>query len=157
MRKGIRLVLFLMLFPILAFSQLTKIRGIVTDASSNEPIPFANVYLIGTTIGTTTDFEGQFYFETREKADSLAATFVGYKRQAVAIKPFQYQEIQIGLQTDQVNLQEVVIVAGENPADILFRKIIANKDKNDNRRLEAWECEVYNKIQFDANNFAEKK
>lgn len=156
MFKGIRLVLCLMLFPLLAFSQLTKIRGVVTDAANGEPVPFANVHLLGTTIGTTTDFDGQFYFETRVKADSLAATFVGYRPQTMAIRPYQYQEINIVLVADQVNLQEVVIVAGENPADILFRKIIANKDKNDNRKLTAWECEVYNKIQFDANNFGEK-
>ncbi|MBU2557610.1 MAG: DUF5686 and carboxypeptidase regulatory-like domain-containing protein [Bacteroidetes bacterium] len=156
MSKLIRILFLFIFLPLFAFSQLTKIRGVVTDAANGEPIPFANVYLVGTTVGTTTDFDGRFYFETRTEADSLAATYVGYRRQAMPIRQNQYQEIIISLVADQINLQEVVIVAGENPADILLRKIIANKDKNDNRELIAWQCEVYNKIQFDANNFGEK-
>ncbi len=148
--------LVLLLFPLLGMAQVTKIRGKVTDASTGEAIPFANVFLIGTTIGTTTDFEGEYYFETRVLADSIATTYIGYEKQVKPIRKFQYQEINFGLSSGDFTLQEVVVVAGENPADILFRKVIENKEKNTNKELEAWECEVYNKIQFDANNFGEK-
>ncbi len=136
--------------------QITKIRGKVTDASTSEPIPFVNVFLVGTTIGTTSDFDGNFYFETRTPADSIAASFVGYKRQAMKIRPNRYQELAFNLQPDQFQLEEVVVVAGENPADILMRKVLAAKEKNQNKDIVSYECEVYNKMQFDANNIDEK-
>ncbi|HPE43028.1 MAG TPA: carboxypeptidase-like regulatory domain-containing protein, partial [Bacteroidales bacterium] len=127
---------FLLTFLVFVFvsfagiAQVTKIRGKVTDASSGEAIPFANVFLTGTTIGTTTNFEGEYYFETRALADSIATTYIGYQKQVKSIRKFQYQEINFELQSSDFTLQEVVVVAGENPADILFRKVVENKDKN---------------------------
>lgn len=155
MKQWFSLVLLLLLvFPALA--QVTKIRGVVTDATNNEPIPFVNVYFVGTTTGTTTDFDGNYYFETKVKADSIAASFVGYQRQALEVKLNRYQEINFSLQPSLFQLEEVVVVAGENPADILMRKVIANKEQNRNNQIDAYQCEVYNKIQFDANNFGDK-
>ncbi len=156
MRKHILFLVLLVTASLTALGQVTKIRGVVTDSLTGEPIPFANVFLIGTTTGTTSDFDGKYYFETRVKADSISATFLGYAKQKFPIRKNQYQEINFKLLPDEITLQEVVVVAGENPADILFRKIIARKDSNDSRRVNAWQCEVYNKIQFDANNFDQK-
>jgi len=141
---------------LVVFGQITKIRGKVTDETTGEPLPFVNVFLVGTNVGTTTDFEGVYYFETKIKSDSVAATFIGYKRQTQAIKLFRFQEINFVLASDNINLEEVVIVAGENPADILLKKVINNKSKNTNQDVDAFQYEVYNKIQFDANNFGEK-
>ncbi|MDP3446090.1 MAG: DUF5686 family protein, partial [Ignavibacteria bacterium] len=105
---------------------------------------------------TTTNFDGSYYFETRSKADSIAATFVGYNKQVQRIKLNQYQEINFKLSSANVSLAEVVIVAGENPADIIMRKVIANKAKNSSQVLESIQYEAYNKIQLDANNFDNK-
>jgi len=40
-------------------AQVTKIMGTVTNAATGEPIPFVNIYFEGTTIGATSDFEGE--------------------------------------------------------------------------------------------------
>jgi hypothetical protein len=37
--------------------QYTKVIGKVVDASTMEPLPFVNVYLSGTPVGTTTGFD----------------------------------------------------------------------------------------------------
>lgn len=149
--------LFFFIFLVISMqAQVTKIRGKVTDVNTSEAIPFVNVYLVGTTVGTTTDFDGNYYFETREKADSIAVSFIGYERQSQAIKLNRYQEINFSLRSNDFQLDEVVVVAGENPADILMRKVIDRKKTNRNNQLESYQCEVYNKIQFDANNFDEK-
>jgi iron complex outermembrane receptor protein len=42
----------------ITFSQ-TKISGSVVD-DNNQPIPGANIIVIGTSTGTVTDFDGQF-------------------------------------------------------------------------------------------------
>lgn len=52
------LVTVLLLISLYLPAQVTKIMGKVTDASTGEPLPFTNVVVSGTTLGTLTDFEG---------------------------------------------------------------------------------------------------
>lgn len=136
------------------FSQTTKISGRVVDATSLEPLPFVNVFLKGTKTGTTTDFNGYYSVSTSERCDSIIVSYVGYNRYVKAIKKGVPQELNIGL-TQGVELKTVEVKAGENPAHRILRKIIANKPKNNVDKLEAYECEVYNKVEFDLNNISD--
>lgn len=136
--------------------QVTKIMGTVVDSQTREPIPFANIYFSGTTIGVTSGFEGEFSIETKTPSDTLIASCMGFKRQYVKIVKGHFQEIQFELQSQNLNLPEVVILAGENPADIIFRKIIAHKEENQAGDYTACQYEVYSKIEIDANNISEK-
>ena len=61
-----------------AMSQVTKIMGHVKDAKTGEAIPFANIVLKGTTLGTLTDFNGNYALEFKVQADSLRASLLGY-------------------------------------------------------------------------------
>ncbi|MDA8963549.1 TonB-dependent receptor [bacterium] len=56
-------IFLLILFTFLATlvqAQDVRVYGSVTNSLNNEPIPFANVVIDGTTIGATTDFDGNF-------------------------------------------------------------------------------------------------
>jgi len=157
MKKQLLLILtFNLLLTSISYAQMTKIRGIVKDSLTSEPIPFANVFFEGTTIGATSDFNGRFSIESLHATDTLTATFIGFHKKKIPVRKYRYQEIEIILSPEEVTLEEIVVVAGENPADILFRKMIANKERNNNRDVDAWQAEVYNKIQFDANNFSDQ-
>ena len=46
----------------------TSIRGTVTDAETNEPIPGVNILIQGTTEGTNTDFDGNFALSSDQAA-----------------------------------------------------------------------------------------
>ncbi len=137
-------------------AQVTKIMGRITNAETGEPIPFVNVFFEGTNIGATSDFEGDFAIETFSPGDSLTASFVGYVSQSMRITPKIFQQVDFALDPDKILLEEVVILPGENPAEVLLRKVIENKDKNNKKEFEAYEFEVYTKVQFDANNITEK-
>jgi hypothetical protein len=130
-------------------AQSTKVTGRVTDALTNEPIPFANVAFKGTTTGTVTDFNGYFTIETDKPSDSISASFVGYLPVTLRITKGKSQTVNFLLKVNKVDLGEVVIKAGENPAIILLRKVIDNRDKNDKRQLETYKYESYNKMEFD--------
>lgn len=56
------LLLFLIMeaLPILAFAQVGRLTGTVTDAATGTPIPGATVLLEGTTIGQATDAQGRY-------------------------------------------------------------------------------------------------
>ena len=156
--RNIKIILILisMALPISLLAQLTKIMGSVNDGSTGEPIPFANVYFAGTTIGVTTDFDGQFSIESETKSDTLIASVMGYIPQRKKITNGRFQEAHFVLYPQNFNLPELVIVAGENPAEIILRKIISNKEKNQRKEFEAFQYEVYNKMEVDANNITEK-
>jgi Family of unknown function (DUF5686)/CarboxypepD_reg-like domain len=138
------------------YAQETKIMGTVTDSVSGEIIPFVNIYFNGTTDGVMSDFDGNFSINSYTATDTLVASFVGYKKQKIAIKKGQFQEIHFTLQTSTMQLNEFVLVAGENPAEIILRKIIENKTANNPNQYNAYEYELYSKIEIDANNITEK-
>lgn len=130
-------------------AQQTRVSGKVTDALTGEAIPFANVAFKGTSVGTVTDMNGSFVIETDKPSDSLSASYVGYNPITLKVVKGKSQTVNFLLKVNKVDLKEVVIKAGENPANILLRKVIDNKDKNDKKRLDTYAYEVYNKMEFD--------
>lgn len=152
----ILIVLIALIFSLSASAQLTRIRGKVFDKETNEPLPFVNVALEGTTIGTTTGFEGEFFIETRDQAKYLAATYMGYQAFRIEIKIGSFQELEIFLIPETIEIQEIIIKPGENPAHKILRNIIANKEKNDPNRFDRYQYEIYNKMELDINNVTEE-
>jgi hypothetical protein len=132
----------------------TKVSGKIVDAVTREPLPFVNILFKGTTVGASTDIEGNYTMSTAQPVDSIIISYVGYNKVTRVIKPNVTQEVNIGL-SQGVELMVVEVKAGENPAHRILRKIIANKDKNDREKLDAYEYEVYNKVEFDLNNISE--
>lgn len=149
------LVAFLMLSGN-AYTQETIISGKVTDAASGDPIPFANVVFKGSTVGSTTDFEGKYTLKTSVATDSLTASYIGYKTKTKAIKKGVAQVINFQLDEDITRLKEVVFYAGENPAFEILRKTIERKEEHDKRKLSGYECEAYTKIEIAIDNMSEK-
>lgn len=137
-------------------AQTTKVSGKVVDFVSREPLPFINVVFKGTTAGTTTDFDGNYMLSSDKPSDSLIFTYVGYQRLAIKIKKGETQQYNVGLQASTVALKEVVIKPGENPAHAILKKVIQNKPFNDREKLDYYQYEVYNKIEFDINNINDK-
>ncbi|MDD4742685.1 MAG: DUF5686 family protein [Bacteroidales bacterium] len=156
-KSKIRLTILLwtLVFSSSAFGQLTKIMGTVTDSLTGEPLPFVNIVFRNTTQGVTTDFDGKFAIETKAPGDSLTASFMGYYTQVQKVDKGKFQYINFKLLPSTLELETVVIVAGENPAEVLLRKIIQNKINNDPDKYDAYQYEAYNKIQIDANNITD--
>lgn len=156
--KSMRTHPLLILFwftPALLFSQGTEVKGKVTDAISGEAIPFASVMFKNTTLGVTTDFEGNFLLRSNVPVDSILVTSVGYNPRIKPVKPGQ-QIINFQLDEAITNLKELVVKSGENPAYKILRQVIKNKELHDKRTLSAYECDVYTKIEIDVNQISEK-
>jgi len=150
-------VFILIIFQLnVAFSQVTRIRGTITDKTTNEPLPFVNVTLAGTTVGTITGFSGEYFIETRTPSDSLIASYIGYKKVEVPIKSGSFQAIDFQLDPESIEMAEVVVKPGENPAHRILRNIVANKERNDLNRFTGYQYEVYNKMELDVNNITEE-
>ena len=84
------------------------ISGTITDASNGETLPGVNIVVPGTTIGTTTDMQGQYSLSVPSDADSLTFSFVGYVPLTVAISG--RTTINVALSPDVTTLEDVVVV-----------------------------------------------
>lgn len=73
----------LLIIPFLATSaslSAQQVSGRVTALESGEPLPFANIYWLGATTGTSADANGAFTIDAPARwPASLVASFVGYK------------------------------------------------------------------------------
>jgi hypothetical protein len=153
--KILIILFFILSLPGLVHSQ-TVVKGKVTDAGSGDPIPFVNITFRGNTSGTTTDFDGNYSIKLSAPSDTIIATYIGYKARKKKLDAVPQQVINFQLEEEATNLQEIVFDAGENPAFQILRNVVKAKDKNDKRRLSAYEYDSYTKIEMDVDNMTEK-
>ena len=106
------LLLFL-LFSLIGFSQNGRVTGTILDKEyDNEPLPFANVLIKGTTIGTSTDDNGKYSIYLKPGSYTLVVNYLGYetKEFPLTIKANQTVTINHTLEASGVQLNDVVIV-----------------------------------------------
>ena len=148
---------FLFLFLITGVhAQLTVVTGKITDGGTGEPLPFVNVAYKNTSIGATSDIDGNYKLSTANPGDTLVVSYIGFKTDRRKVIKGKTQVINFTLQAGDFSLKEVVIKPGKNPAIILLEKIIDHKPENDRDRYDSYEYETYNKLEFDLNNLSEK-
>lgn len=94
--------------PIRDVSLQEEIRGTVTDGQTGEPLPGVNVIVKGTTMGTSTDRNGDFELTVESLQDTLVVSFVGYLGQEVAING--RTEIAVTLQPQTIAGEELVVI-----------------------------------------------
>ena len=146
------IVISLLLLVQVALAQSTRVRGKVTDAKTGEALPFVNVFFTGTTVGQTTDFDGNYYLETREKVSELQVSMMGYVAQRVQVTPGAFRTFDFALEPQAVDLEEVRVTPGENPADAVMRRVIRNKPRNNPHSLPEYACRTYTKMELDLTN-----
>lgn len=134
----------------------TEIVGIVVDQLTSEPLDYVNVYFKGTSIGTITDADGYFSLKGSGKEKEIVVSIVGYEQQHIKIKEGKHQTLTIQLKSQLVNLDEITVLSGENPAWAIMREAVKNKEKHDKRNLTAYEYQSYNRIEFDIDNISTK-
>src|SRR5690606_10832911 len=106
----VKLYLFLLLTISQGFEALGQegpVRGNVT-ADTGEALPGVNVLIKGTTVGTTTDVDGNYSLNVQQSGSSLIFSFIGYESQEVAIGTNSV--INVTMVADAETLDEVVVV-----------------------------------------------
>ena len=94
-----------------------QISGSVMDGDNMEAIPGVNVIIDGTNIGTITDFDGNFSFNTSQDLPlTIVVSYVGYSAERVVVTSAN-QDINVSLTVGQ-NLEEVIISASRRAQKI---------------------------------------
>ena len=68
-----------------AFSQFTA-SGTIIDVNG-DPLIGVNVAIRGTTLGTTTDLDGNFTLSVSDNSTTLEISYIGYEAQQVEVSP----------------------------------------------------------------------
>lgn len=95
-----------------AFAQVGTIRGELTDGEFNDVLPFANILVKGTTVGTTSDFEGAYSLEVEPGTYTVVFSYIGYTPQEitdVVVEAGKITELNVLLQPASAQLDEVVV------------------------------------------------
>ncbi|MBQ7696981.1 MAG: TonB-dependent receptor [Paludibacteraceae bacterium] len=88
-------------------AQSITVTGTVMAADEPDPVIGASVMVKGTTVGTISDFDGNFSVEA-QVGSVLQISYIGYKTQEIKVSGTQ--PLKITLQPDNVQLEEVVAI-----------------------------------------------
>mgnify|MGYP000418646362 CR=1 FL=1 len=128
------------LFGFLALSagaQSSTVSGIISEQGT--PIPYATVYLKGTSVGTTTDAAGKYILKDIEVGSyELVASFISYEKNS--------QTIEV---TENINL--TINIELEPSLESLSEMVVTGTLKPMSRLESAVPVEVYNETFFKAN------
>ncbi len=94
-----------------------EVTGIVLGVSKKgkSPLVGANVYWLGTTLGSTTDKEGYFRVKSTEKTDKLVVSFVGFQNDTLFTASGSSYRVEL---VDEVYLDEVTVVGRQKTTAI---------------------------------------
>lgn len=84
------------------------VSGVVTDSQTGAPLPGVNILIEGTSIGTSTNSDGQFELTVPNLDAVLIVTYIGYTRKEVQLNG--QTDLDIELVQSSLGLDEVVVV-----------------------------------------------
>ena len=120
--KKILFIVLLISSQILSAQSNGTLKGLLTDKEmNNESLPFVNVLIKGTNIGTTTDFDGKYEIKVPEGNHIVVFSFLGYQ---TIEKPFSIKEEetltinQLMSAEEGVSLDEIIVKSNSNKESV---------------------------------------
>ncbi len=137
----------------------TTVEGTLKD-ENNQSVPFADVYFSNSSVGTTSDVDGNFRIQSDNNYNELTISFVGYETQLIPLTEKNTLKIQIVLKEKTTGLDEVYIVGKpkkrlskyENPAYRILKQIWKNKKKNGLKLANSYAYDKYTTVELGFDN-----
>ena len=114
-------ILSFLMFLSLLGAQAQKVKtdaNIIGDVQCNgKHVPFINITVDGTTIGTTTDATGHYQLINLSEGDlTIRVSGIGYKSESKQVQSVanKTQEINFRIEEDALNIESVVVTANRN-------------------------------------------
>lgn len=125
-------------------AQQYSVSGKVTDAETGNALPFVNLVINSSPQGSISDIDGNYVLKSSEPIRYIRASYVGY--QPDTIETNGSPVVNFSLQKSSIQLNEVVILPGENPAHRIIDSAIAHRKENDPFQLDAFSYGSYSKF-----------
>ncbi len=110
MKKTIQFILIFAWMPICVYAQQGTVKGLITD-SSKDPLIGATVIVKNTTLGITTDVNGNYELKVPEGKQTLSFSYLGYTTQEknINVVAGNVQELDIMLSEESTILTTTVV------------------------------------------------
>ncbi|MFA4923398.1 MAG: carboxypeptidase-like regulatory domain-containing protein, partial [Ignavibacteriaceae bacterium] len=108
MNKLIIFCLLLIFFASGVSAQYITIKGRLLDASNNDPLIGANLFVENTSLGTTTDDNGNFGVTLKTVPQILIFSYIGYKTEKIVVEK-ETLDLKVLLQPTSYMLQEISV------------------------------------------------
>lgn len=144
MKKFLYLIIAAFSFPLLMLAQQDQnhFRGKVSEGNengSNIALVGANVYWLGTTIGATTDINGEFVIEQNKENSRLVISYIGYQNDTVNTEGKKWIDIYLKA---SVTLDEIKVVRRQKSTQISYINPIKVENIDDHELLKAACCNL---------------
>ncbi len=126
-------------------AQQFSIGGMVIDAMTHTPLPYSNIRIVNSTIGTSANKDGSYELKLNKGIYKIAASYIGYYTDTIKVNLDQnLSEINFNLIQSDIKLAAITVLPGENPAIKIIRNAIMRKEER-NKKLLSYEFEAYTK------------
>jgi len=142
--KRIAVLFLFAVFNISLSAQSFSLSGMVLDSESGTQLKFANIRVAQTTNGTAANSEGRFILKLREGKHLIIVSYLGYKSDSLLINLTSNRNIKFQLQPISIQLSEITVLPGKNPALEIIKRAIDVKHDRQNK-LNSYIADVYTK------------
>lgn len=108
MKKQLLFLFAVMTLAVRLAGQDRQMKGTVTDAANNTPLPGATVTVPGTPVGTTTDNNGRFTLSLPAGAGKITVSMLNYLSQTIDAAPGQ--TVNVSMSANSRELDDIVVV-----------------------------------------------
>ncbi|WP_150451432.1 TonB-dependent receptor [Arenibacter lacus] len=112
MKHPFKLTLFTFFLLQLLYPQSGEVMGTLIDGDFQDPVPFANIIVKGTTVGTTSDYDGNYKLALEEGTYSIVFSYLGYETVEVSdvvVNSKEPTQLNITMESSAEGLEEVII------------------------------------------------
>lgn len=152
-----KLFLILVFCSILFQANAQSVKGIVRN-EKQEPLPFVNIYFKQLQTGTTSNFEGSYFFTTNPGTYDVVFSSVGFESQTIQIIVEDGITTEnVWLKTSSQELDEIIIKSKrKDPAYEIIQSAIENKKKYF-ASIQSFKSQVYIKATEELDMKAKRK
>jgi len=137
------LPIFLWLFSFATVYSQHTLKGKVVDEKTKSGLAFVNI-LDNNNNGATTDIDGNFTINSKQPITNLKFSYVGYQPFELNVANQNY--ITAKLKATSYELNEFVLLPGENPAHRIINNVVANRKIHNPEKSLNFKYESYNKL-----------
>lgn len=142
--KILSALIILFVFVSVIHSQTIKVQGKISDKNTGELLSYANVRIHNSALGTSANINGEYELKLSPGKYKLIASFIGYQSDSVSIELSEETIIDFTLKPTAIQLDQVTVFPGVNPAVEIINRAIEAKNKR-NELLESYIYKAYTK------------
>lgn len=142
--QGIKTFFFIVLLFFFSFGCFAvSLNGKITD-ETNQPVPFAAIYIEGTTQGTLSNIDGEYSLKLSSGSYRIVFQLMGYaNRTETLVIGSDDVTLNVQLKSDGIKIADVTVNANrEDPAFAIMRHAIKMR-KHYLEQVNAYSCDVY--------------